>query len=50
MVPTPQLRRVPWVETTGRGREEYTPRLEPATGSNDVETAVEEQLEMLGYR
>lgn len=50
MIPTPQLRRVPWVETSGRARNEYTTRLDPATGSDDIEAQVEDQLEMLGYR
>lgn len=50
MIPIPALREVPWVETTGKGRGEYEPRLEQTTQSHDVEAAVEEQLEMLGYR
>jgi len=50
MIPIPQLRKVPWVETSGRGRNEYTPTLEPASGTDTVEGEVEEQLELLGYR
>ncbi|GAA0553214.1 hypothetical protein ABNG02_03115 [Halorubrum ejinorense] len=50
MIPIPQLREVPWVETTGQGRDEYTPVLEPASGNDAVEADVEEQLELLGYR
>jgi predicted NAD-dependent protein-ADP-ribosyltransferase YbiA (DUF1768 family) len=50
MVPIPQLRKVPWVETSGRGRNEYTTVLEPTGGSDALETEVEEQLELLGYR
>ena len=50
MVPIPQLRKVPWVETSGQGRDEYTTRLEPTGGNDALESAVEEQLELLGYR
>ena len=50
MIPIPALREVPWIETTGQGRGEYTPWVEPATEDDDLEDAVEEQLEMLGYR
>ena len=50
MIPIPTLRKVPWVKTTGQGRTEYTPRLEPSTESDNLEQEVEEQLEMLGYR
>ncbi|MDS0280767.1 hypothetical protein [Haloarcula onubensis] len=50
MIPIPALREVPWIETTGQGRGEYSPWVEPSTADTDVEDAVEEQLEMLGYR
>lgn len=50
MLPIPPLRKVPWVETSGQGRNEYTIRLEPDTVDDNLEQQVEEQLEMLGYR
>lgn len=50
MIPIPQLREVPWVETSGQGRNEYTTFLEPTGGKDAVEAEVEEQLELLGYR
>lgn len=50
MIPIPALREVPWIETTGQGRGEYTLWVEPSAEDDDLEEAVEEQLEMLGYR
>lgn len=49
-VPIPKLRKVPWVETTKRGRSEYTTVLEPESRNDVVEPDVEEQLGLLGYR
>ncbi|WP_434530810.1 hypothetical protein ACODNH_18880 [Haloarcula sp. NS06] len=50
MLPLPQLRKVPWVETTGQGQNEYTTHIEPTTVDGNTEQKVEKQLEMLGYR
>jgi hypothetical protein len=50
MLPLPALRRVPWVETSGRGRGTYTPMLERGdAGALDTDHA-HAQLEALGYR
>lgn len=51
MIPIPALRRVPWIETGGAGRQEYEPTLTPPAADDDnLASEVEEQLEILGYR
>lgn len=44
----PKLRRVPWVETSAKDKQEWTPDVDSSTLSSDAE--IEEQLEALGYR
>lgn len=45
--PTPEVRRVPWVETTASNNGNYEPTWEPPKEKSQT---VEEQLEALGYK